>query len=77
MDRQKERLVKLYFEAGYTYSLILEFLANLHGIHLSLRTLKRLLRRYGLKRRGPNSDLNLVVDCIEVGNIDKKAIMMY
>ncbi len=62
----KERLVRLYFEAGYSYSLILKFLANLHGICLSLRTFKRLLRRYGLRRRGCNSDLNLVMDCIEV-----------
>ena len=44
-DRFRRRLVKAYFDAGYTYSLILCFLAGIHGIIISLRTLKRLLQR--------------------------------
>ncbi len=39
----KERLVRLYFEAGYSYSLIVKFLPYLHGICLSLRTLGEVL----------------------------------
>ena len=61
-----EELVRLYFKAGYSYSLILRFLDGLHSIALSLRTLKRLLRRMGLRRHGSNSDVRLVAGCIQV-----------
>ena len=46
-----------YFDAGYKYSVILLLLAKFHGIFISMRTLKRKLRRLGLRRRG-NSNLN-------------------
>ena len=58
----------LYFEAGYHYRLILRFLAVLHDIHMSIRTLKRLLRKMGLKRRGAGSDVRLVIDAIQVAS---------
>ena len=61
-----EELVKLYFEAGYSYNIILRFLDGLHGIYLSLRTLKRLLNQMGLKRRGVSTNLVLASDCIKV-----------
>ena len=40
-DRFGQRLVKAYFDAGYTYNfiIILCFLAGIHGIIISLRTL--------------------------------------
>ena len=59
-------LVRAYFEAGYAYSLILRFLESLHSITLSLRTLKRLLRQMGLRRRGSVRDFGHVSKCIEV-----------
>ena len=61
-DRFRHRLVKAYFDAGYTYNLIiiLCFLAGIHGIMISLRTLKRLLRWMNLGRRGAPCDLRTV-----------------
>ena len=58
-------LVRLYFEAGYSYKRILRFLASLHDVSISLRTLKRLLHWMGLKRR-PGSDLRRVVGAVQV-----------
>ena len=58
-------LVRLYFEAGYSYKRILRFLASLHDVSISMRTLKRLLHRMGLKRR-PGSDLRHVVGAVQV-----------
>ena len=37
--------------AGFEYDTIVSFLERFHGIHISLSTLKRRLRDYGLKRR--------------------------
>ena len=65
-DRFRQRLVKAYFDAGYTYNLILCFLAGIHSIIISLRTLKRLLRRMNLRRRGAPSDLRTVARCLMV-----------
>ena len=57
MDDDARSLVRLYFEAGYSYNLILCFLASLHGIVVSLRTLKRTLHKMGLRRRGVQTDI--------------------
>ena len=65
-DEESRRLVKLYFEAGYSYGLILCFLAGLHEISISLRTLKRLLRQMGLRRRGVPTDIARAFQCIRV-----------
>jgi len=59
-------LIRAYFEAGYAYSLILRFLKGLHGITISLRTLKRLLRKMGLRRRGLVHDFVHVSESIQV-----------
>ena len=55
-----------YFDAGYTYHLILCFLAGIHGIIMSIRTLKRLLRRMNLRRRGLHNSHRTVCQCIMV-----------
>lgn len=53
MDRGDiRRLIEEYFHLGFENQVILDFLNNRHGIALSLSTLKRRLRDYGLKRRG-------------------------
>ena len=52
----REKLIKSYFDAGYTYNLILCFLTGVHGIVISLRTLKRVLRRINLRRRGTGAN---------------------
>lgn len=47
----RDSLIQHYFWEGYTYRLILYFPYFIHGISLSLRQLKRILRRQGLRRR--------------------------
>ena len=34
-------LIEYYFNCGYSYAVILEFLGKYHGMSISLRTLKR------------------------------------
>ena len=46
----KEYLVSNYFDQGYTNNEIAAFLAFNHGIVLSVRSIKRILQRLGLRR---------------------------
>ena len=46
----KENLIRNYFERGYTNNEITVFLALQHGIMFSVRTVKRILKRMGLRR---------------------------
>ena len=52
-----ENLVRSYFSLGFHHREILHCLAYLNGITLSLRSLERLLRRYGLYRKKNRSDI--------------------
>ena len=53
MDREElRRLVEHYFHLGFENQVIVDFLNNRHAARLSLATLKRRLRDYGLSRRG-------------------------
>ena len=63
-----ESLVRLYFEAGYKYYVILMFLVKFHGYSISMRTLKRILHRMGLRRNGTATtcDFRAVARCIQV-----------
>ena len=45
-------VIEYYFHLGYTNEIILEFLKRFHDIEISLRTLKRRLRSFGLRRKG-------------------------
>ena len=47
----REILLRKYFNLGFSYMEILLFLSKFHGIMLSLRQLKRLLRAMRLRRR--------------------------
>ena len=49
MDR--EELIIFYFSLGHSYKRILNFL-SLHGVSLSMRQLKRKLKKLHLGRRG-------------------------
>ena len=59
-------LIKNYLREGYTYWLILCFLAGVNGIFISMRTLKRKLHCMGLERKGNYSSTMDVVDCVQV-----------
>ena len=50
VQASRDSLIQDYFRQGYSHQLFLYFI---HGISLSLRQLKRILRRLGLRRRPP------------------------
>jgi hypothetical protein len=50
-------MMRVYFHLGLNYKEILQTLAHVDGIILSLRTLKRILARSGLCRRKNKSDI--------------------
>ena len=54
-EREETELITRYFQQGFTYLEILEFL-KLHGLELSLSTLKRRLSCLGLQRRPPHHE---------------------
>ena len=47
----KSSLVERYFWNGFQYSEIMDFMSNLHNTNVSLRSLHRILRARGLRRR--------------------------
>ena len=55
---ERADLIKHYFSLGLQYSEILAFLLSFHEIQLSLRQLRRILRREGLRRRKDHSDID-------------------
>ena len=57
--------IQKYFNLGFPYEEILAFLSKFHGIILSLRQLKRLLRSMGLRRRKVHSSVYEVASVIE------------
>ena len=59
----RDDLLLHYFGGGHKYRIILRFLRNVHNIRLSMRQLKRLLRRLGLRRRRPRTAENLRLVC--------------
>lgn len=62
----RSELIEKYFNLGLRASEILAFLSNVHGIRLSLRQLKRILRSSGCRRRNAASDFDNVVQIMEV-----------
>ena len=46
----EEDLIRKYFKYGYNYQTVCLFLEKFHGIEISLRTLKRRLAQYVLKK---------------------------
>ena len=61
----KDDLIEWYFKRGFGYNEILLFLLNCHGIHMSLRSLHRVLRRKNLSRKKEKSGLYQVLHFIQ------------
>ena len=61
----RDQLIESYFNLCFTQNEIVAFLAVSHGIVISSRQLKRILRIRGLRRRGNYVDLGLVISIIE------------
>lgn len=59
-----DELVAYYFSRLYTQNEILGFLLFVHNVMLSKRTLKRILRRLNLRRRGIENPLVDIVSKI-------------
>ena len=55
--KNEKDVITYYFKQNFTYKVIVMFLRVYHDINVSVRTLKRRLSDYGLKRRG-----NVVTD---------------
>lgn len=47
-----ESLIEEYFRRGHRYKVIQDYLNRHHGFKISLRTVKRVLRKKGLRRNG-------------------------
>ena len=60
----EEEEIRDYFKKGFTYDEILALLDQHHGIRMSIATLKRRIKEYGLRRRNLQYDLNSVRDKI-------------
>ena len=61
----RDALIEDYFGLGFSYSEVLSFLQVYHDIRLSLRDLKRILKKRGLHRRNIQSSVETVIDAVE------------
>lgn len=61
----RNEAIRCYFSLGFNASEILGFLLNVHGIQLSMRQLRRILKRLGCKRKGQSTDFGIIVQAIE------------
>ena len=64
--QSRDELVAAYFHQGFPYSDILTALLVSHGFRLSLKTLKRILYRLGLRRRQPLSRETIIYAMEEI-----------
>ena len=47
----QREIIEFYFHKGYMYKNIVNLLEKYHDVSINIRTLKRRLKDYGLKRR--------------------------
>lgn len=60
----ERELIEHYFHKGFRYRDIILFLDKHHNININIRTLKRRLNDYGLKRRESEFDVQCVKEII-------------
>ena len=63
-ESEKETVICHNFRSGFPYKEIVYFLKEFHSINITIRHLNRLLRSYGLFKRGNRSSINDVIDFI-------------
>lgn len=61
---EEEEAIRDYFSKGVSYNDILALLDKYQGIRISIATLKRCMKDYGLKRRDVEYDMDSVRDKI-------------
>jgi hypothetical protein len=64
MNEERNDLIKLYFDLGIHYKHICSLLKNEHGIQLSYRHLKRVIKSLGLHRKNFFPEIDTVVEFI-------------
>ena len=64
LDHERE-VIACYFNCGYTYEVIIDFMKKHHRISISLRTLKKWLKHYDLKQK------NVMIDEESAKNLIK------
>ncbi|CAB4041048.1 RNA-directed DNA polymerase from mobile element jockey, partial [Paramuricea clavata] len=62
--QQEENLIKEYFSKGFEYKEIIEFLTKNHSINMSIATLKRRIKVYGLQRKNADYDIDVITEKI-------------
>lgn len=62
--QQEENLIKEYFSKGFKYKEIIEFLTKNHSINMSITTLKRRIKLYGLQRKNADYDIDVITEKI-------------
>ena len=73
-----ERLaIEHYFKRGFRYETIVHFLAEYHGVSMNVRTLKRRLRQYGLRRRNHVHGEHTVREIIKRENEGPSSLLGY
>ena len=60
----EEEIIHFYFYRGFHYEEILNFLQKFHDKEMSLSTLKRRIKKYGLQRKNSDYDLDVVRDAV-------------
>ena len=60
----EEEIIRFYFHRGFHYEEILNFLQKFHDKEMSLSTLKRRIKKYGLQRKNSDYDLDVVRDAV-------------
>ena len=58
--QEEENIIKEYFNRGFKNEEIIEFLSKNHSVTMSIATLKRRLKQYGLQRKNADYDIDLV-----------------
>ena len=65
-QNDRDTLIIRYYHLGMDNVEILAYLSLIHGITLSYRHLKRILRQRGIRRRGQQSDENAIAEALEM-----------
>ena len=61
----KRLVIEHYFERGFRYDTIVHFLGKYHDINMNVRTLKRKLHHYGLRRRNQGHSEHTVREIVK------------
>ena len=60
----EREIIESYFHSGFEYEAILQFLTKFHAIQMSMSTLKRRLKMFGLKRKSQEVNMNELTEII-------------